>query len=112
MKPQVSDDVPGQLKDTDKYIEVADGHHVTAKQKGEVQMKMCDNNGDNLIATLYNVLLAPDICDGLFSIIMLMNLGYTCLFRKGFCTVYFGDKEKNGVTLPHSVQRNMSFGGE
>ena len=33
MTPQVSDFIPGSLKDTDKYIEVADGNHVTAKQK-------------------------------------------------------------------------------
>ena len=32
MTPQVSDYVPGSLEDTDKYIEVADGHYVTAKQ--------------------------------------------------------------------------------
>ena len=30
--PEVSDFVPGSLKDTDKHIEVVDGHHVTAKQ--------------------------------------------------------------------------------
>ena len=33
MTPEVSDFIPGSLKDTDKYIEVPDGHHVTAKQK-------------------------------------------------------------------------------
>ena len=33
MTPQVSDFIPGSLEDTDKHIEVADGHHVTAKQK-------------------------------------------------------------------------------
>ena len=27
MKPEVSDFIPGSLEDTDKYIEVADGHH-------------------------------------------------------------------------------------
>ena len=43
MTSQVSDFIPGSLEDTDKYIEVADGHHVTAKQKGQVQIKMCDN---------------------------------------------------------------------
>ena len=32
MTPQVSDYVPGSLEDTDKYIEVADGHYVMAKQ--------------------------------------------------------------------------------
>ena len=32
MKPQVSDFIPGLLEDADKYIEVADRHHITAKQ--------------------------------------------------------------------------------
>ena len=31
MTPQVSDFIPGLLEDTDEHIEVADGHHVTAK---------------------------------------------------------------------------------
>ena len=45
MTPEVSDSIPVSLEDTDQYIEVADRHHVTAKQKGQVQLKMCDNNG-------------------------------------------------------------------
>ena len=37
----------------------------------------------------------------------------TYLFiQKGFCTVYFGAKEKNAVTLPHSAQRKHVFSGE
>ena len=32
MTPELSDFIPGSLEDTYKYIEVADGHHVTAKQ--------------------------------------------------------------------------------
>ena len=40
MTPEVSDFIPGSLQDTDKYIEVAEGHHVTAKQKGQVQIKL------------------------------------------------------------------------
>ena len=36
MTPEVTDFIPGSLVDTDKFIEVADGHHVTAKQKGSV----------------------------------------------------------------------------
>ena len=87
MTPEVSDFVPGSLEDTDKYIEVADRHHVTAKQKGQVQIKMCDDNVNPFIATLHNVLLVPDLCDRLFSIIRLINSGHTCLFHKGFCTV-------------------------
>ena len=71
---------------------------------------MCNDNGDTFIATLNDVLLAPDICDRLFSIVMLMNLVHTCLFLKGFCMLYFGEKEKNVVTLPHSACRNMHFG--
>ena len=34
MKLEVSYFIPGSLEDTDKYIEVADGNHVTAEKKG------------------------------------------------------------------------------
>ena len=34
MTPEVTDLIPGSLEDTDKFIEVADGHHVPSKQKG------------------------------------------------------------------------------
>ena len=40
-----------------------------------------------------------------------MNLGQTCLFHKGFFTVYFSNKENNAVTLPHSAQRKHAFLG-
>ena len=73
---------------------------------------MYDNNGYPFIATLHNVLLEPDLCDGLFSIITLLNSGHTCLFNKGFCAMYFSHKEKNAVTLPHSAQRKYTFLGE
>ena len=33
MAPQVSDFIPCSLEDMDKYIEVADGHYIIAKQK-------------------------------------------------------------------------------
>ena len=90
--------IPGSLDNTDKRIEVSDGHHVTAKQKGQVKIKIYDNNGDLFIATWHNVLLAPELCYGLFSIVTLIYLDHTCLFHKGFCTVYFGAKKKNSVT--------------
>ena len=61
MTPEVSDFIPGSLEDMDKYIEVADGHHVTAKQKVQVQIQLCKKKGDPFIATLHNVLLAPDL---------------------------------------------------
>ena len=109
MTPEVTDFIPGSLEDTDKFIEVADGHHVTAKQKGSVRIQIFDDNGETFIATLYNVLLAPDLCDRLFSIITLINDGHTCLFHKGFCTVYFGAKEDNAVTLAHSAVRKHAF---
>ena len=112
MMPEVSDFITGTLEDTDKYIEVADGHHITVKQKGQVRIQMCDDNGKTFIATLYNVLLATDLFDRLFSIITLMNAGHTCLFCKGFCTVYFGADKINAVTLPHSAQRKHAFTGK
>ena len=73
MTPEVSDFIPGALEDMDKHIEVAEGHHITAKQKGQVQIQMCDDHVDPFIATLNNVLLTPDLCGKLFSIIKLMN---------------------------------------
>ena len=38
-----------------------------------------------------------------------MNAGHTCLFKKGFCTIYFVADKKNAVTLPHSAQRKHAF---
>ena len=107
--PEVTDFIPGSLKDTDKFIEIGDGNNVTEKQKGSVQIQMCNDNGKTFVATLYNVLLALDLCDRLFSFITLMNYGHTFLFHKGFFTVYFGAKEDNAVTLPHSAVRKHAF---
>ena len=112
MTPQVSYLIPVLLEDTGKYIGIAEGHHVTAQQKVTVQIKMCNNNGDTYIVTLHNVLLEPDLCNTLISIVTLINLGHNCSFHKGFCMVYFVDKEKNAVTLPHSLQRRHAFWGE
>ena len=106
------DVIPWSLEDIDKNIEVADGHHVTANQKEQVQIKICDDRGDVFIATLHTIILAPDLCDRLFSIITLMNLVHTCLFHKVFCMVYFGEKEKYVVTLPHSEQQKHACWGK
>ena len=46
------------------------------------------------------------------SITALMNLGYACLFHKGFCTLYFGAKEKNAAALPYSAQKKHAFWGK
>ena len=55
--------------------------------------------------SLCNVLFAPDLCNQLFSIITLINLGHTCIFNKRFFTVTFSDNKQNAVTLPHSTQK-------
>ena len=87
MTPEVSDFIPGLIQDTDEHIEFADGHNFTEKQKGQVRIKMCNDNEDTFNATLHTVILAPDLCDRLFSIITLINLVHTCLLHKGFCNV-------------------------
>ena len=63
MTPDISDFIAGSLVEMERSIEVTYVHFVTAKQTGEVQIKMRDNNGKPIIAVLYNVLLAPDSCD-------------------------------------------------
>ena len=70
---------------------------------------MHNDIGKPFTAKLYNVIFAPDLCDQLFSINMLINLGYTYLFPKGFCTVLFSANGQNAVILPHSAQKNMNF---
>ena len=70
---------------------------------------MRDDNGKPFIATLYSVLLAPDLCDQLFPILMLINFLHTFLFNKCFCTVFFSDKKQNSVILPYISQRNHAF---
>ena len=73
---------------------------------------MCDDNGKTFIATLYNVLLATDFCDRLSSIVTLMNAVHTCIFHKGFCTVYFGAEKDNAVTLLHIAHIKRAFTGK
>ena len=58
MTPEISGFIPGLLVETDKYVQVSDGNLFTAKQTGEVQIKMRYDNIKPFIATLYNVLLA------------------------------------------------------
>ena len=94
MTPQVLDFIPRSLEDMDKHTEVVDGHHIMAKKKRQVQIKMWDENRYNFIAKLHNVLLAPDLCDVLFSIIMLVNLGHTFYFKKGLHSVLLQQGEK------------------
>ena len=112
MTPEVSGFIPGSLEYTDKHIEVADRHHVMVKQKLQAQIKICDNNGNTFIETLHNLLWAPDLCDRLFSIITLINLGHICSFPELFFTVYFVKKEKNVFTFSYSAQKKHAFWGE
>ena len=63
-----SDFIPSLLEDTDKHIGVADGHHITEKKKGQVRIKMRNNNGDIFNAMLHKVLWAPYLYDGLLLI--------------------------------------------
>ena len=89
-----------------------DGHHVTTKQKGKVQIKKCDNNRDPFIATSHKVLLTPDLCNRLSSIITLLILGILVYSTKGFALCTLEQRKKNAVTLPHSAQRKYVFIGK
>ena len=40
---------------------------------------------------------------------MFMNSGYTYLFRKWCCNLYFREKETNSVTLPPSAQNKHAL---
>ena len=73
---------------------------------------MCDNNGDTFIATLHNVILAPDLCDRLFFTVTLVNLVRLVCFSRFFYGVLWFTKRT--IWLPcHIVHRgNMHFWGK
>ena len=56
MIPQLPDFIPGTLEDMNKHNKVADGHHVTERQKGQVRINMCNDNGDTFITNFHKVL--------------------------------------------------------
>ena len=74
-----------------------------------VQIKIHKDNGKPFITALYNILLVPNLCDLLISIITLMRLGHTLLFHKVFCTVFFSDNENNVATLSQTTQIKQTF---
>ena len=43
---------------------------------------------------------------------MLINSGHTCLFHKGFFSVYYREKENNAVTFQQSTQIKHAFLGK
>ena len=90
MEPEVSVFIPCLLEDTDNYRQTS-SHGETKRTSTN---KNCNNNEDPFIATLHNVVLAPDFCNRLFSIIMLLHSGNTCLFKKGFLQVVLCTKRK------------------
>ena len=77
MTPNISIFILVSMVETDNYIEVVDGHFVTAKQTGEVQIKLSVNNGKPSIDTLCNILFDPDLCDLLFFNNKIINSGHT-----------------------------------
>ena len=59
--------------------------------------------------TVQNPLWKRHVCPAFINV---MIAGHTCIFHKGFCMVYFGAKEDNAVTLPHSAVRKHAFSGK
>ena len=106
MIPEISDFIPVSLAETYQYIKVPDGHIIIEKQTEKFQIEMRDYNGKPFIAMLYSVLLVPDLCDQIFSIIKLMNSGHTCLSCKRFCAIFFSNNKQNVVTLLNSAKRS------
>ena len=52
MTPEVTGFIPGSLEDTDKFIEVADGHHVTVKKRVQYVYK-CSTKTEKLLSRRY-----------------------------------------------------------
>ena len=65
---------------------------------------MCENNGKPFIDMLYNVLLAPDLCNIIFNYYV-NEFGTYPTLKKGFCTLLFIGNEQNAVKLTQNEQR-------
>ena len=109
MTPEILGFILGLLVETYKYVQVADGNLVTVKKTGELQIKIRYDYGKPFVATLYNLLLTPYLCDQMCSVITPINMVHTYLFHKGLCKVLLVVKKQNTVTLLHSAQRKHSF---
>ena len=110
MTLEVLDFIPDSLEDMDKHIEVADIYHVMTKQKVQVQIKNFDDNRYPFISTLHSVLLTPDLCDGLFPIITLINLGHTCLLQTNKIALCTLEQERKMGLNYHIVHKgNINF---
>ena len=83
-------------------------HHGEANMKSS--NKMCNDIRNSFIEAFHNELLVSDLYDRLFLIITLMNLGYTCIFQKGFERCNSSIRRKMRL-LFHIVHRgNTIFG--
>ena len=69
MTPYISYFIPGSFVETKKKKEVSDTF-CHSKIKRTSSNKMSDDNGKSSISKLYNILVAPDLCDLIFSIIV------------------------------------------
>ena len=107
---EVLDSIPGSLEDMDKQIEVFDTHHGTSNQKGQVRIKMRDNDIYSFIATLHNVLLTPyNHATGYFLSLRSWIKETLVYYTKSFVLFTSKQKRKNSVTLSHSEQRKHAF---
>ena len=112
MTLEVSDFILGSLEYTDNHIEVANLHHFTATKKGQLRIK-CTTIMEILSSQRYtNVLLAPYLCNGLFSIIRLMNSEHTCLLHRGF--LLYTSEQKRKIQLHYHIvhKGNVNFEGK
>ena len=108
MTPEISDFISFSLVKQINILKLQMGffHRKTNRISSN---KTSNNNNKPFIAVLYNVIFAPDLCDWLFSIIMLMNLVHIYLFHKGLCTLFFRDNEQKAVTSLNSAQQKHAF---
>jgi hypothetical protein len=101
MTPRLDDlyDVEEGLK---LGVIVADGHVIKVTKTGKIKIRMIDDDGKPLIATLQQVMYVPGLSRRLFSLTRFTEQGHTVFMRRNAICLRFGEAQSPVTLVVHS----------
>ena len=101
MTPRLDDlyDVEEGLK---LGVIVADGHVIKVTKTGKIKIRMVDDDGKPLVATLHQVMYVPGLSRRLFSLTRFTEQGHTVSMRKNEICLRFGEAQSPVTLVVHS----------
>jgi len=102
MTPRLAD-LTDTVEGQNLGVEVANGHVIKCTTTGKIQVRMLDDNGDRLDATLTNVMYVPGLSRRLFSVSKFARHGFHAMIKRNATTLYFSINGKNSPVTLQSV---------